>query len=540
MKSLALLFRLDLRRLILLLAIFSALLTLANIFYASYRIQHELLINNTLESNRVYAAKLADSADQFFASARQQLSYGAGLMAGHMDDDAALQAEAERLHRQTNSFNSVVIVNRHGLVLAASPDSLRLKGARLDSQGARQALKERRPLITQPYLSASNNLVVSLSYPIFSADNRYLGYVGGALYLKEKNILNELLGEHYYSDGSYLYVVDSDRHLIYHITPERVGEVVNDNPVIEAVIRGEAGVKRLVNSLGVDMLAGYAPVPAAGWGVVAQRPTTATLAELNDKMLAIFIGTLPFTLLTLPLIWFFAALISKPLWQLASNAHRMDSNEVHHHITGIRSWYYEAARLKRALLSGIGLLHEKISQLNIDSLTDSMTGLLNHRGMQASLEKYQEKRQPFSIIALDIDHFKAINDNHGHDVGDRVIKRLAQLMRDNSRETDLLCRSGGEEFMILLPDGSLDIAVQIAERLRACTESQAIPDVGRITISLGVTHCPADIENLKLALKIADMALYEAKKQGRNRVVSSPDGLRFAAGNQRDSPDIKP
>ncbi|WP_245879602.1 sensor domain-containing diguanylate cyclase [Zobellella endophytica] len=493
------------------------------------------MIHNTLESNRVYAAKLADSAGQFFDSAKQQLSYSAGLMAGHVDDAATLQAEAERLYRQTDSFNSAVIVNRYGQVLAASPDSLRLKGARLDSPGARQALQERCPLITLPYLSASNNLVVSLSYPIFSADNRYLGYVGGALYLREKNILNALLGEHYYNDGSYLYVVDSDRHLICHLTPERVGEVVNDNPVIEAVIQGKAGVQRLVNSQGVDMLAGYAPVPAAGWGVVAQRPTAATLAELDDKMLAIFIRALLFTLVTLPLIWFFAALISKPLWQLASNAHRMDSDEVHHHITGIHSWYYEAAKLKRALLRGIGLLHEKISQLNIDSLTDSMTGLLNHRGMQVSLEKYREKQQPFSIIALDIDHFKAINDNHGHDVGDRVIKSLARLMRDNSRETDLLCRSGGEEFMILLPDGSLDIAVQIAERLRACTESQAIPDVGRITISLGITHCPPDIENLKLALKIADMALYEAKKQGRNRVVRSPDGLRFVTAGQKKS-----
>ncbi|WP_375057189.1 sensor domain-containing diguanylate cyclase [Zobellella sp. DQSA1] len=536
MKPFNSLFRVDLRLLILLLALCSALLTLANIFYASYRVQHDLLIHNTLESNRVYAAKLADSTEHFFSAAQQQLAFSAGIISPRFGDKRLLQAEAARLQQQTDSFNTVVVVNRFGQVLAASPEQLSLIGVRLDTPGAKEALRERRPLLSQPYLSASNNLIAALSSPVFSDDGHYLGYIGGTLHLKEKNILNALLGEHYYNDGSYLYVVDNQKHLIYHKDPARIGERVQGNPAIDAVTRGERGVLRLVNSRHIDMLAGFAPVPSAGWGVVTQRPTAATLAELDDKMLAIFVRSLPLSIITLLFIWFFAVFISRPLWQLATHAQNMDSNQVRRNITLIRSWYFEAAQLKRAMLKGIGLLHEKISQLNLDSRTDAMTGLLNRRALQSMLERYQQQQSSFSIIALDIDHFKAINDNHGHDVGDQVIKTLAQLMRENSRATDLLCRNGGEEFMMLLPHSSLEAAGQVAERLRICAREHRMPEAGPVTISLGVTFCAAGQENIKQALKIADLALYEAKKRGRNRTILSRDGQAFSEYSSQQPP----
>ncbi|MGC6386589.1 GGDEF domain-containing protein [Ewingella sp. S1.OA.A_B6] len=119
----------------------------------------------------------------------------------------------------------------------------------------------------------------------------------------------------------------------------------------------------------------------------------------------------------------------------------------------------------------------------------------------------------FSVIALDIDHFKKINDTYGHDVGDEVIKLLAQQIRAGSRESDILCRNGGEE----LPGTS-----QMAERLRQSVEGMQIPQSDKITISLGI----ADDSSLKIqyerVLKKTDEALYRAKQEGRNRVVVSP------------------
>lgn len=123
------------------------------------------------------------------------------------------------------------------------------------------------------------------------------------------------------------------------------------------------------------------------------------------------------------------------------------------------------------------------------------------------------------MIALDIDHFKAINDRFGHDVGDAVIVSLATLMQQDLRSDAALCRSGGEEFLLLLPGVSLAQAQKIAERLRTRVASHDMEVAGHITISLGVAHWGADATSIAAVLKEADKALYDAKNQGRNCVV---------------------
>lgn len=188
-------------------------------------------------------------------------------------------------------------------------------------------------------------------------------------------------------------------------------------------------------------------------------------------------------------------------------------------ISGIRAWYFEAAQLKQAILKGLGLLNTKIDKLHTDSHTDPMTGLFNRRAMQQMLDEYEVERQPLTVIALDIDHFKAINDRFGHDVGDAVIVSLATLMQQDLRSDAALCRSGGEEFLLLLPGVSLAQAQKIAERLRTRVASHDMEVAGHITISLGVAHWGADATSIAAVLKEADKALYDAKSQGRNCVV---------------------
>ncbi|MGV8841886.1 MAG: diguanylate cyclase [Pseudomonas sp.] len=514
------LFRVDLRRLILLLAIISVLITLAGSFYASYRVQRQLLIDNTLESNRAYAAKLANSTEAFLQSAQQQLAYSAGLLTERFENQAMLTAEVERLRLQTNSFNSVLITDALGWVRAVSPDTLPVMDRPLDSFGARQALREQRPLISQPYLSAAGNLLIFISHPITNSSGHYLGYVGGSIYLKQKSILHNLLDQQYYQDSSYLYVVDQQRRLLYHPDVARLGQQVNGNPVIAAVIRGESGSMRLHNSLGIDMLAGYASVPSVGWGLVAQRPTHATLAALDGLMLRVLRNTLPLTLLTLLFIWWCARMIARPLRKLADGAREMDTPAISARIKAVRAWYFESSELKRAMLVGIDLLHQKIGKLNQDVQTDPMTGLHNRRGLRHALDLWQTEQRPFAVVSLDIDHFKQVNDTYGHDVGDVVIQRLAELMRNGSRAHDVLCRVGGEEFLMLLPDATPETAERVAERLRQQVEHTLIEPAGPITISLGVAHWPDHAATISEVLKAADQMLYQAKRSGRNRVVS--------------------
>lgn len=514
-------FRLDLRRLILLLTIATALLTLANTFHASYRVQRDLLIGQTLEANRVYATKLAESTEALLATTRQQLAWSAGQLATEFDQPPRVAAEVERLKQQSDIFNSVYVVNAERKVLAIAPAALNTAGSTLNTAGSLEAVEKRQPLVSQPYISATGRLVVMIAHPIFAADGRYLGYLGGSIYLREKNVLNNLLGEHYYRDGSYIYVVDRDGRILYHPDNERVGELVTGNPAIEALIGGQGGILRLINSRGIDMLAGYAPVPSIGWGVVAQSPTLSTLEQLDGLMLGILLHTLPLSLLTLLAIWWLSRLISRPLWQMASKVRAMDSQASTTEIGAVRTWYFEAAELKRALLAGLARLDRKIDRLNLASMTDPLTGLYNRRGLQLTLEQWQAIDQPFAVIALDIDHFKRINDNHGHAKGDIALRHLTQLMRENSREPDVLCRIGGEEFVMLLPGTSLDAATRVAERLRHRMEIAPLPESGPMTLSLGVAHWPDSSTDIDQVLALADRALYDAKHRGRNLVIGA-------------------
>ncbi|MGL9722071.1 PDC sensor domain-containing protein [Symbiopectobacterium sp.] len=163
----------------------SALITLANSFYATYRVQRDLLITNTLESNRVYASKLAAETQTFFENAQQQLAYSATILAEDFNDTVNLVQEADRLRLQTHSFNSVLVADAKGVVRATSPDTFQLIGQKLTTEGALAALKERVPLISQPYISAAENLIVLISSPIFDRSGRYLEFVGGSIYLKK-------------------------------------------------------------------------------------------------------------------------------------------------------------------------------------------------------------------------------------------------------------------------------------------------------------------------------------------------------------------
>ncbi|WP_197338944.1 sensor domain-containing diguanylate cyclase [Ralstonia solanacearum] len=503
--------------LILLLALGSVLLTMANAMYSSYRTQRDLLIRNALEANRVYAAKLAESTDSAIGVTMQELAYGAGLLAAHMEDPARLTEEAERLRAQTGSLNSVVIVRRDGAVIASSPASLQLKAMRSD--WGRRLLDTRVPEISKPFTPPTGRLLIFLSHPVIDGQGRLLGYVGGTIYLNEKNLLHTIFVHHYYRDGSYVYVVDRDGTVIYHPHSSNVGDMSRANPVVAEVMKGLAGARRLENLHGVDMLAGYAPVASTGWGIVVQKPTETTLRDLNGLMLVTLSHSVPFFVLSIVFIWWFARSISRPLVALANEARLVATPERLERIKTVSSWYIEAHRLKRALLRGTRLSSSRMARLNHEALTDPLTGLYNRRGVADALRLLAGRHQPFSAITLDVDHFKRINDRDGHDVGDQVLKHIAVLIREQARHDDITGRIGGEEFILLLPDATPAGAFKTAERLRRAVEARPNPTGQVVTVSLGVADYPGASEEVDAVLKRSDLALYQAKRSGRNRTV---------------------
>ena len=162
------------------------------------------------------------------------------------------------------------------------------------------------------------------------------------------------------------------------------------------------------------------------------------------------------------------------------------------------------------------------------AITDALTGLHNRRYMETHLgaltEQAAQRGKPLSVLILDIDFFKSINDNHGHDAGDDVLREFAVRIRKAIRNIDLACRYGGEEFVIVMPETDLAVAGMVAERIRRRIAGEAFSiEQGAksldVTLSIGIAALGADGDTAAAMLKRADQALYRAKRDGRNRVV---------------------
>src|ERR1700682_481002 len=174
-------------------------------------------------------------------------------------------------------------------------------------------------------------------------------------------------------------------------------------------------------------------------------------------------------------------------------------------------------------------LRDNVQQSMELAVTDALTGLYNRRYMEshadALVERAAARGKPLTVLIIDIDHFKAVNDTYGHDAGDDVLREFSDRLRSCIRGIDLACRYGGEEFVVVMPDTDLGIANKVAERIRRRIAAEAFPiDRGsrnvEVTISIGLAGRIGTPDNSALIMKRADAALYLAKRNGRNRVVS--------------------
>ncbi len=173
-------------------------------------------------------------------------------------------------------------------------------------------------------------------------------------------------------------------------------------------------------------------------------------------------------------------------------------------------------------------LRSNVQQSLEMAVTDPLTGLYNRRYMSvhvgAMVDAAANRGKTISVLALDVDHFKVVNDTHGHDAGDEVLKELARRIKANIRNIDLACRTGGEEFVIALPETDLQVAYKVAERLRRAVGGKPF-NAGekanslQITVSIGLAELESNAESLEEVVKRADDALYRAKREGRNRVI---------------------
>ena len=276
-----------------------------------------------------------------------------------------------------------------------------------------------------------------------------------------------------------------------------------------------------------------------GWRIVARQPVELAFAEADDTVqLALAIGLVA-ALFASALAWLAARRLSVDLYALADAASGVEagrpgsdipamqsSREVQqlsqslgrmtHHLLAAREAMEEEVRLRTLELEAAN------RALDLQARTDALTGLLNRRGFETQMAfavaLARRSSRPLSLITVDVDHFKRVNDTYGHEAGDEVLRRLARTLESRLRGSDVVARLGGEEFVALLPDTDLNGAQSIAQALVTAMAEQQDPVVGTITVSAGVATMRGAEDTGAAMLRRGDAALYEAKGQGRNRV----------------------
>lgn len=291
------------------------------------------------------------------------------------------------------------------------------------------------------------------------------------------------------------------------------------------------------------------------WTVVTRQPMASALSASRTTQLQFMaIGALAGLLAIAQAFWL-ARRLTRPLSGIARAARSVasgdlgadipalrTSKEISHLSTALRAMKSSLLEREAALASAnadleirvlqrtaeLGAAHENLERTN-EALVklvqrDALTGIHNRRAaderMSLELARHRQNQKPLSVLMLDVDHFKSVNDTLGHQAGDEVLKALAARLTEVCRATDFVARLGGEEFLVLLPETPLDGALLVGEKIRAGVASAPLGPT-RATVSIGVTSPAEQLADETTILRVTDEALYSAKRNGRNRVECS-------------------
>lgn len=499
---------------------FSVVLTFTILLTLSYHSNKKSLTDTTLALNYSSAVNMSKTMDSLFKSIRSSLRFSASQLSKKRNQAAEVNDNLDMLRNGSNYFNSISVVDETGVVRHVSPRSIGTVGKQIVTQEAKYALASKKPYLSSPYITRnSKRLILFMSEPIFDEDGTYRGFIGGTIYLQEINVLNMIFGnDPANTRGSSFYIVGSNGQLLFHPDKSRLGEDISANQVVQKLIKGQSGHEQMVNLRGEALLAGYVKVPENGWGVVVVSPISVVYEQLNGHIQTILLYTLPTTALLMFLVIWLARRVARPLVDLASLMSKISTDNVELPEEKIH-WNREADLLTGAFRYAITEMKKHADQLTLDAMTDPLTGLANRRTLEDTMQKWSSQNIPYSIILMDIDRFKAINDTYGHPVGDEVLKHFGNVLAASSRPGDVCGRYGGEEFMALLARASVDEALSLAEHIRIHIEQKENPINRPVTVSLGIAHHPFHSDSIEEVVQMADQALYLAKKGGRNQTV---------------------
>jgi len=375
-------------------------------------------------------------------------------------------------------------------------------------------------VVGEPYGGADHGQpMIVLAVPIRATSSR--GLVAAVVDLHS---LRDDIRRYVPRDSGRFYVTTEDGLLIAGVGADSANALTARlAPGALRILSAQSGQALEYSSFGGRRVIGtLQPVGQLRWAVLAEVPTSAAfrqIAHLRNVTLGVVgamfvgVGLLAYVL---------GLLIIHPLGRLAQGAATVAEGDLAVDIPVVGGG--EVGRLTTIFNHMVARLREGREALERLTVTDGLTGLFNRRRLMETLGAEAERAQrgagPFSVLMIDVDHFKQYNDTHGHQAGDTVLARVADVLRDVIRQIDTASRYGGEEFLLLLPQTGAAAAVEVAERLRK-NVSAAELDGERVTVSVGVAEFPGNGNTVESLIAAADAALYRAKMDGRDRVVRS-------------------
>ncbi|PYF04249.1 sensor domain-containing diguanylate cyclase [Ureibacillus chungkukjangi] len=444
----------------------SVLFTTFILLFASYQSEKKSLSDSYLSLNFSKAEKLSSSVNSLFKLMRMSLQETSEFLDPSMTDDE-IQKNLELVRNTSQYFNSLLWIDETGLVRNVTP---MIKGVKGDysSEVTKDVVNARKPMLTSPFKAPTGRMIVLMSEPFYDNEGNYRGIIGGSVYLQEQNVLNEILGNDTIIDnsGSFYYVVGPEGKLLFHPDIKRIGESVIENPIILKLLQGQSGMQFVKNSEGIPMFAAYSYIPEIDWGVIQQTPASYVDALLKKHIQNLLIIILfPFSLLLIISLGF-ARKLAKPFIELADVVNQFGNDKQIRPPTFESHWNREADLLTKSLIIAIHAVENNNSLLLEQSMADTLTGLPNRKKLNKVITNLANNGQLFSLVLIDLDHFKEINDTYGHQLGDEVLKFFVKIIQSIYIMKDRFFRYGGEEFLLILPDTSTSEAYYLVEELR--------------------------------------------------------------------------
>ena len=375
-----------------------------------------------------------------------------------------------------------------------------------------------------------------------------------------EGLLVEIFKNYYKNNKGTIRIVRTDGLIVYEkgITPlstsidKKELEYLNKEETTYTILNNGKGqlfaaspVERTINSEKYGFGGSYVSIDhikgntGQAWHIVITYDQKKAIESTHETSRFLIYAGIIFSIIISGIAFILGAGIAKPLTKLTSTAVEIGQGNLDtrtivssdDEIGALGKAINEmAANLQTTMASRNELQNEVIQRkkaeekLTLLATTDELTGIYNRRAFNNFAEHYigRSKRynEPMSLILLDIDHFKHVNDTYGHDMGDKILVSLVMIMKECIRQEDFPCRWGGEEFTILLPKTDSISALNLAERLRKSIEEHDFNIADIITVSIGLTHYKLE-DSIDSMIKRADEALYEAKDSGRNTVQHS-------------------